>query len=102
MARIKFPRMIEEFVTKYRQITHFAIGPYTVFIHVWRDPSKKWVPMRYKASDTKLEVDINGFPMEWQEMISIAEVSTEKPMNAPQDPMRKDGPQLDDDSSIEY
>ena len=33
-------------VAKYRRIAHFSIGPHTVYVHVWQDPAKKWVPMR--------------------------------------------------------
>ena len=51
--------------------------------------------------DTQLEVDINGWPTKWRELVSITEASIEKPTDAPKDPVCKDDHQLDDDSSTE-
>ena len=98
---VKFAQMTEEVMTKYRRIVHFLIRTHTVYVHAWKDPTKKWVPMRYKVFDIELEVDINGWPIEWRESISIEEVSIEKPTYAPEDPVRKDDHQSDDDSSTE-
>ena len=83
----KVPRLIEESMEKCQRIMHFEIGPHIVYVHAWRDPAKKRVAMRYKMSDTKLEVEINGCPVEWREPISIAEASIEKLVDAPEDPV---------------
>ena len=42
-------------------------------------------------SDTELEVNINDWPIEWREPISIEQPSTKKPVDAPEDPVCKDG-----------
>ena len=100
-AAVKVPILTQEVMTKYQRIAHFAIGPHIVYVHAWRDPAKKWVAMRYKMSDTKLEAEINGFHEEWFEPISIAQASKEKPTDALEDPVCKDDHQSDDDSSTE-
>ena len=99
MATVYFPRLTEEDTTKYRRIAHFSIGPHIVYVHAWGDPTKKWVPMRYKVSHKEFKENINGWPTEWQELISIAEVSTNKLVDALEDPVRNDDHQSDDDSS---
>ena len=55
--------------------------------------------MRYKVFDTELEAEINGWPMEWRESISIVEASTEKSADAPKDSVCKENHQSNDDSS---
>ena len=48
-------------MTKYQRIAHFAIGRHTVYIQAWRDPTKRWTPMRYKVTDDDLEVMVNSW-----------------------------------------
>ena len=50
-------------------------------------------------SDIDLEANINGWPTKWQEPISIAEDSTEKLLDAPEDHVCKDDHQSNDNSS---
>ena len=46
--------------------------------------------MRYKMSDTELEAMINDCPVEWHELVSLEEISTGPPTDAPVDPVQKD------------
>ena len=57
--------------------------------------------MRYKVSDTELEVNVNGWPTEWWEPINIAEVSTEKSTDAPKDLVWKYDQQYTNESLTE-
>ena len=101
MAAVKVPRLTEEATTQYQRIARFSIRSHIVYVQAWWDPAKQWTPMRYKVTDAELQELINGWPAKWQEPVSVVEIFIETIADAPEDPVRKDDQQSDDDSSNE-
>ena len=72
-------------VVKYQCIIHFTIGPHSIHVQVRRDQDKQWFPTLYKLSDAELEAIVVYWPIEWREPVSIQDVWTGPPVNAPVD-----------------
>ena len=96
---MKVTQLFEETLKKFQQIFRFAIGPHTIHVQAQRDPDKQWFSTPYKLSDAELETIFYDWPATWREPISLEEVSTGPPADAPVDPVPKPRQQRNHDSN---
>ena len=86
---IKVPHLSHYTVAKYQWLIQFAIGPHSIYIQVWRDPDKQWIPLAYKVTNEKLDAIVKEWPAKWCNPMSQEELSKEPPADAPDEPVHK-------------